>query len=450
MDTLVIWNSFLEKIKEQVSSLSYETWFKDTKLVSLDNNTATVIVPMNLHKKHLKENYISLMEDIFNSITGTNFTFSFLLEDEYETETVVEDVDVGVPKYHREDANLKPNYTFESFIIGESNKFAYTAALSVAEKPGKAYNPLFLYGKSGLGKTHLMHAIGNYIINNTNLKVLYVTSDDFVNDFIRVVRNKDKENFELINTFKAKYRNVDVLMIDDIQFLENAAATQQEFFHTFNELYNSNRQIIISSDRSVNDLKLLEDRLRTRFACGLTANIFPPDLELSKNIIKKKIMYQESAKYIPEDVIDYIANSFSTDVRSLEGAITRVFAYSLMMGHGEITLDVAVDALKDQMIKSCNFKNDIHRIQMVVSDYFHIKVEDLKGKKRSKSIAFPRQIAIYLCRTLTNESFPRIGGYFGGRDHSTIMHSYDKISVDIKKNEQVKEIIKDIKKTLSN
>ena len=189
MDTLVIWNSFLEKIKEQVSSLSYETWFKDTKLVSLDNNTATVIVPMNLHKKHLKENYISLMEDIFNSITGTNFTFSFLLEEEYETETVVEDVDVGVPKYHREDANLKPNYTFESFIIGESNKFAYTAAMSVAEKPGKAYNPLFLYGKSGLGKTHLMHAIGNYIINNTNLKVLYVTSDDFVNDFIRVVRN---------------------------------------------------------------------------------------------------------------------------------------------------------------------------------------------------------------------------------------------------------------------
>ena len=450
MDTLVIWNSFLEKIKEQVSSLSYETWFKDTKLVSLDNNTATVIVPMNLHKKHLKENYISLMEDIFNSITGTNFTFSFLLEEEYETETVVEDVDVGVPKYHREDANLKPNYTFESFIIGESNKFAYTAAMSVAEKPGKAYNPLFLYGKSGLGKTHLMHAIGNYIINNTNLKVLYVTSDDFVNDFIRVVRNKDKENFELINTFKAKYRNVDVLMIDDIQFLENAAATQQEFFHTFNELYNSNRQIIISSDRSVNDLKLLEDRLRTRFACGLTANIFPPDLKLSKDIIKKKIMYQESAKDIPEDVIDYIANSFSTDVRSLEGAITRVFAYSLMMGHGEITLDIAVDALKDQMIKSCNFKNDIHRIQMLVSDYFHIKVEDLKGKKRSKSIAFPRQIAIYLCRTLTNESFPRIGGYFGGRDHSTIMHSYDKISVDMKNNEQVKEIIKDIKKTLSN
>ena len=450
MDTLVIWNSFLEKIKEQVSSLSYETWFKDTKLVSLDNNTATVIVPMNLHKKHLKENYISLMEDIFNSITGTNFTVSFLLEEEYETETVVEDVDVGVPKYHREDANLKPNYTFESFIIGESNKFAYTAAMSVAEKPGKAYNPLFLYGKSGLGKTHLMHAIGNYIINNTNLKVLYVTSDDFVNDFIRVVRNKDKENFELINTFKAKYRNVDVLMIDDIQFLENAAATQQEFFHTFNELYNSNRQIIISSDRSVNDLKLLEDRLRTRFACGLTANIFPPDLKLSKDIIKKKIMYQESAKDIPEDVIDYIANSFSTDVRSLEGAITRVFAYSLMMGHGEITLDIAVDALKDQMIKSCNFKNDIHRIQMVVSDYFHIKVEDLKGKKRSKSIAFPRQIAIYLCRTLTNESFPRIGGYFGGRDHSTIMHSYDKISVDMKNNEQVKEIIKDIKKTLSN
>lgn len=450
MNTTLIWNSFLEKIKDQISSLSYETWFKDTKLVSLNNNTATVIVPMNLHKKHLKENYISLMEDIFNSITGTNFNFSFLLDDEFELETIVEDVEIGVPKYHREEANLNPNYTFESFIIGESNKFAYTAALSVAEKPGKAYNPLFLYGKSGLGKTHLMHAIGNYIMNHTNLKVLYVTSDDFVNDFINVVRNKDKENFELINTFKAKYRNVDVLMIDDIQFLENAVATQQEFFHTFNELYNLNKQIIISSDRSVNDLKLLEDRLRTRFAWGLTANIFPPDLELSKNIIKKKIMYQESAKDIPEEVIDYIANSFNSDVRTLEGAITRVFAYSLMMGNGVISLDVAIDALKDQMIKSCNFKNDIHRIQMVVSDYFHIKVDDLKGKKRSKAIAFPRQIAIFLCRTMTNESFPRIGGYFGGRDHSTIIHSYDKINEDLKKNDQVKDIIKDIKEKLSS
>jgi len=450
MDINIIWNNFLDKIKEQISSLSFDTWFKDTKLANLNNNTATIIVPMNLHKKHLSENYIDIIESIFNQITGTNFNFSFLLEEEVCEEVIVEDIDIGVPKCHKEDANLNPNYTFENFIIGDSNKFAYTAALSVAEKPGKAYNPLFLYGKSGLGKTHLMHAVGNYIINHSNLQVLYVTSDDFVNDFINVVRNKNKDNFDLINTFKAKYRNVDVLIIDDIQFLENATATQQEFFHTFNELYNSNKQIIISSDRSVNDLKLLEDRLRTRFAWGLNANVLPPDLELSKNIIRKKVMYQETAKDIPEEVIDYIATNFSSDVRSLEGAITRVFAYALMIGDGIITLDLAVEALKDQMIKNCNFKNDIHRIQMVVSDYFHIKIDDLKGKKRAKAVTFPRQVAIYLCRIMTNESFPRIGSYFGGRDHSTIMHSFDKIKNDLEHNNQIQEIISEIKKMLCN
>lgn len=447
----IIWNNFLDKIKEQISSISFEAWFKDTKLYKINGNTAIIIVPLNLHKKHLTENYITLIEETFNNLTGTNFNFSFLLEDEVENEENVEvkSENVGIPSYNSIDANLNPNYTFDSFIKGESNKFAYTASLSVAEKPGKAYNPLFLYGKSGLGKTHLMHAIGNYILNNSNLKVLYVTSDDFVNDFISVIRNKDKDNFELINTFKSKYRNIDVLLIDDIQFLENATATQQEFFHTFNELYNSNKQIIIASDRSVNDLKLLEERLRTRFAWGLTANIFPPDYDLRMSIIRKKIMYNESAKDVPDEVIEYIANSFDSDVRQLEGAITRVFAYALMMNNGIVDLNTAIDALKDQLTTKSAFKNDIHRIQQIVSDYFQIKIEDLTGKKRTKNIAFPRQIAIYLCRNMTNESFPRIGSYFGGRDHSTIMHSCDKIADSLKNNEQVKDIIKELKKLLS-
>lgn len=447
----IIWNNFLDKIKEQISSISFEAWFKDTKLYKINGNTAIIIVPLNLHKKHLTENYITLIEETFNNLTGTNFNFSFLLEDEVENEENVE-VKIengGIPSYNSIDANLNPNYTFDSFIKGESNKFAYTASLSVAEKPGKAYNPLFLYGKSGLGKTHLMHAIGNYILNNSNLKVLYVTSDDFVNDFISVIRNKDKDNFELINTFKNKYRNIDVLLIDDIQFLENATATQQEFFHTFNELYNSNKQIIIASDRSVNDLKLLEERLRTRFAWGLTANIFPPDYDLRMSIIRKKIMYNESAKDVPDEVIEYIANSFDSDVRQLEGAITRVFAYALMMNNGIVDLNTAIDALKDQLTTKSAFKNDIHRIQQIVSDYFQIKIEDLTGKKRTKNIAFPRQIAIYLCRNMTNESFPRIGSYFGGRDHSTIIHSCDKIADSLKNNEQVKDIIKELKKLLS-
>ncbi len=447
----IIWNNFLDKIKEQISSISFEAWFKDTKLYKINGNTAIIIVPLNLHKKHLTENYITLIEETFNNLTGTNFNFSFLLEDEVENEENVEvkSENGGIPSYNSMDANLNPNYTFDSFIKGESNKFAYTASLSVAEKPGKAYNPLFLYGKSGLGKTHLMHAIGNYILNNSNLKVLYVTSDDFVNDFISVIRNKDKDNFELINTFKSKYRNIDVLLIDDIQFLENATATQQEFFHTFNELYNSNKQIIIASDRSVNDLKLLEERLRTRFAWGLTANIFPPDYDLRMSIIRKKIMYNESAKDVPDEVIEYIANSFDSDVRQLEGAITRVFAYALMMNNGIVDLNTAIDALKDQLTTKSAFKNDIHRIQQIVSDYFQIKIEDLTGKKRTKNIAFPRQIAIYLCRNMTNESFPRIGSYFGGRDHSTIMHSCDKIADSLKNNEQVKDIIKELKKLLS-
>ena len=447
----IIWNNFLDKIKEQISSIPFEAWFKDTKLYKINGNTAIIIVPLNLHKKHLTENYITLIEETFNNLTGTNFNFSFLLEDEVENEENVEvkSENGGIPSYNSIDANLNPNYTFDSFIKGESNKFAYTASLSVAEKPGKAYNPLFLYGKSGLGKTHLMHAIGNYILNNSNLKVLYVTSDDFVNDFISVIRNKDKDNFELINTFKSKYRNIDVLLIDDIQFLENATATQQEFFHTFNELYNSNKQIIIASDRSVNDLKLLEERLRTRFAWGLTANIFPPDYDLRMSIIRKKIMYNESAKDVPDEVIEYIANSFDSDVRQLEGAITRVFAYALMMNNGIVDLNTAIDALKDQLTTKSAFKNDIHRIQQIVSDYFQIKIEDLTGKKRTKNIAFPRQIAIYLCRNMTNESFPRIGSYFGGRDHSTIMHSCDKIADSLKNNEQVKDIIKELKKLLS-
>ena len=447
----IIWNNFLDKIKEQISSISFEAWFKDTKLYKINGNTAIIIVPLNLHKKHLTENYITLIEETFNNLTGTNFNFSFLLEDEVENEENVEvkSENGGIPSYNSIDANLNPNYTFDSFIKGESNKFAYTASLSVAEKPGQAYNPLFLYGKSGLGKTHLMHAIGNYILNNSNLKVLYVTSDDFVNDFISVIRNKDKDNFELINTFKSKYRNIDVLLIDDIQFLENATATQQEFFHTFNELYNSNKQIIIASDRSVNDLKLLEERLRTRFAWGLTANIFPPDYDLRMSIIRKKIMYNESAKDVPDEVIEYIANSFDSDVRQLEGAITRVFAYALMMNNGIVDLNTAIDALKDQLTTKSAFKNDIHRIQQIVSDYFQIKIEDLTGKKRTKNIAFPRQIAIYLCRNMTNESFPRIGSYFGGRDHSTIMHSCDKIADSLKNNEQVKDIIKELKKLLS-
>ena len=450
-----LWNDFLSMIKENISSLSYETWFKDTKLVSLNkDNLAIVVVPMPFHKKHLVENYLNIMEKTIYLITKKQYNFEFLLEEEWtertENETfnnlsnnkileTPERKNANIIHQNIEDANLNKEYVFDTFIVGNSNRFAYTASMAVAEKPGKAYNPLFLYGKSGLGKTHLMHSIGNYIIENSNLKVLYISSDKFVNDFINAVRYNEKDNFDKIDVFKNKYRNIDVLMIDDIQFLGNATKGQEEFFHTFNELYNENKQIVIASDRSVDDLKMLENRLLTRFNWGLTANITPPDFELRVNIIKKKISHQESAKDVPIEVIEYIANNFASDVRQLEGAITRVFAYALMMNKGKIDLDIAIDALKDQLTDKSVYKNDVHRIQTV----------DIKGKKRSQNINYPRQVAIYLCRTLAHESFPKIGTYFGGRDHSTIMSSYRKIEKDLKENEQLKIVIKELKEMLS-
>lgn len=464
MDVESLWNNFLDSIKESISSLSYETWFRDTKLVSLRNNVATIIVPMPVHKKHLVENYKDIIEEKFNNITGGSFSFNFLLEEEWDSQKnsffennhntapnfLEEKKNTRVANQTFEEANLNKDYTFSNFIVGPSNRFAFTASMAVAEKPGKAYNPLFLYGKSGLGKTHLMHSIGNYILENTNLRVLYISSDKFVDDFINaVVRSDEKENFDKIDTFKSKYRDIDVLMIDDIQFLGNATKGQVEFFHTFNELYNENKQIVIASDRSVDDLKTLENRLLTRFNWGLTANITPPDFDLRMSIIERKIAHQESAKDIPKEVIEYIANNFASDVRQLEGAITRVFAYALMMNKGIVDLDIAVDALKDQLTDRSVYKNDVHRIQTVVCDYFKITLDDIKGKKRSQNINYPRQVAIYLCRVLANESFPKIGTYFGGRDHSTIMSSYRKIESDLQTNDQLKIVIKELKDRLS-
>ncbi len=453
MDIDMLWKNFLLKMKEQLSSLSYETWFEPTKLHSLHDGVATIIVPTNLHKKHLGENYKDDMEIIFDELTDTHFTFEFKLESEMSDIKKIIDIDSlttnsGVPKQSVNDANLNPNYTFDTFIVGDSNRFAFTAARAVAEKPGKAYNPLFLYSKSGLGKTHLMQSIGNYILENSNKKVLYVSSDKFVNDYINAVRTIGKNSIEKIDSFKNKYRNIDVLIIDDIQFLGSATKGQEEFFHTFNELYNSNKQIIIASDRSVDDLKMLENRLLTRFNWGLTANITPPDFDLRMSIIRKKIAHQESAEDVPQDVIEYIANNFDSDIRQLEGAITRVFAYSLMMNRGVVTLPIAVESLKDQLSDKSVYKNDVHRIQRVVCDYFKIDIDDLKGKKRNKNINYPRQIAIYLCRVMTDESFPKLGTYFGGRDHSTIINAYQKIENDLKTNDQLEIVINELKNNL--
>ena len=407
-------------------------------------------VPMEFHKKILNQTYYDLIEEIVSTVTGTSYDIEFLSAEEIKPLEVLELDEVEEPENKNLNSNLKPEYTFENFVIGDSNRFAQLAALAVAEQPGKIYNPLFIYGKSGLGKTHLMHAIGNYIVQKSNKKVLYVTSEEFISDFIGI-NKKDENNYDIVSQFKEKYRNIDILMIDDIQFLGGAAKTQQEFFHTFTNLYDSNKQIIISSDRSPDDLKLLEERLLTRFRWGLTANIEPPDFELRCKILKDKMTGHEVAKMVPNEVIEYIATNCENDVRHLEGAITRLYAYAAMMGPKEINLEFAVDALKDYIGKSIYITNDIQKIQKAVADYYHITIEDLKSKKRTSNINYPRQIAMYLCRMTTSETIIKIGLEFGNRDHSTVLHSYDKINNEIQNDENnIRQVIEDIKNKIVN
>jgi len=455
MNNKELWNKFLDNIKLEITNVSFETWFNedDTKFYSFNDGIVTITVNQNYIKKHLEEHYLDQMMEVMRKITNFDVTFNIVLEDEIkaleaEKKKQIKLFDEENERQSPKNANLNPNYTFETFIVGKSNKFAFKASRVIAEAPG-SYNPLFLYGESGVGKTHLMHAIGNYLVQNTDKKVLYITSDKFVDEYTRIFRYSDKNNFEKIDAFKDKYRNVDVLIIDDIQFLSNAPKGQEEFFHTFNELQSANKQIIIASDRPVDDLNSLENRLVTRFSGGLTANITTPDYDLRVSIIKNKLAFKEAANDIPDDVIEYIANNFDSDIRKLEGAITRVLAYSSMFSRGKITLDCAVDALKDQLKDRSFYKNDVQRIQRVVCDYYKISIEQMKGKNRNNSVNFPRQIAIYLCRELTTESFPKIGSYFGGRNHSTIISADKKIREELETNENLREVIKDLKRSLT-
>ena len=390
----------------------------------------------------------NLIEEVFTEVAGSNFKFKYVLQEELENNIEINTDIIGIPNNNFE-TNLNSKYTFENFVVGESNKFAHAAAIKVAENPGTMYNPLFIYGNSGLGKTHLMHAIGNYIEITTNKKVLYITSETFVNEFIEITRKKeDKNDFENIDFFKKKYRDIDVLIVDDIQFLAKKTESQKEFFHTFNNLYGDDKQIIISSDRSPNDLKIFEDRLRTRFNWGLPVNIYPPDFNL-KVAILRRIKAEAINKDVTENVIEYMASNIGTDIRNLEGSLNRLLAYSLMMG-AEIDLDLAIEALKDYINSGYSEKNDVGRIQKIVADYFKISIEDLKSKKRNADIAFPRQIAMYLCRKHTDESFPKIGIEFGGKDHSTVMHSCEKIEQEIKNNKNFREEIDKLEKELHN
>lgn len=459
MNNKLLWQKVLDNISNIVDPMSYETWFKSCDFIGVDRNNIRLVIPIMWYKTHIEENYKDIIIDSFNKFLTEPVdkimyilkeNVADVLESDMEKSNVVNEKVVNNSNYIRNHvSNLNKNYTFESFVVGESNKFAQAAALAVAENPGTMYNPLFIYGNSGLGKTHLMHAIGNYIESKYNKKVLYVTSDDFMNDFTGLARKGNSgSNLDYAEFFKNKYRNVDVLLIDDIQFLGGAEKTQQEFFHTFNNLYNDSKQIIVSSDRSPEDLKVLEDRLRTRFAWGLQVDISPPDYALKMAIIRKKLKGEDIN--INEEVISYIASNIGNDVRQLEGSITRLVAYSAIMCVTDITLDFAMEALRDFTKKDAvTDQNNIRRIQKSVANFYNISFEDMKSKKRTPNLAIPRQVAMYLCRKLTDESFERIGIEFSGKNHATVIHACNKIEREMKINADLNDAINNIKKQLT-
>lgn len=442
-----LWNTFLETIKKEINSASYNAWFHDLKLLNVDNDSLTIQVPMEIHKKILGDNYYSLMEEILFHLSGITYNIKFVLEEEKQLERTISPPTIENTKVDALwESNLDKSLNFDNYIVGNTNRFAKVAGMAVAEQPGKIHNPLFIYGKSGLGKTHLMHAIGNFIEETTNKKVLYTTSDMFMNEYIGIAgMEKGKNAIDYSNNFKNKYRNVDVLIIDDIQYLVGADKTQEEFFYTFNALHQANKQIIISSDRSPDDLKKIEERLRSRFMWGLPVNIDPPDFDLRVRIIKQKLKGKSIEDKIDEDVIEFIANNCQNDVRFLEGTLNRLMAYTAMIVPDRIDLEFANEALKDYLNVNIYSDNSIENIQKAVSDFYNITIEDLKGKKRSNKIAYPRQIGMYLARMLTEETVSRIGLEFGGRDHSTVIHACDKITEDLKSNKKLESELQMIK-----
>ncbi|MEH6993523.1 chromosomal replication initiator protein DnaA [Neobacillus drentensis] len=436
-----LWNAALANIEKKISKPSYDTWLKSTKAHSLQGDLLVITAPNEFARDWLEERYSQLIAGILYEITGEELSVKFIIPQNQKEE----DPDLLLPakKAKREEDQhdfpqniLNPKYLFDTFVIGSGNRFAHAASLAVAEAPAKAYNPLFIYGGVGLGKTHLMHAIGHYVLEHKpNAKVVYLSSEKFTNEFINSIRdNKAVE-------FRNKYRNVDVLLIDDIQFLAGKESTQEEFFHTFNTLHEESKQIVISSDRPPREIPTLEDRLRSRFEWGLITDITPPDLETRIAILRKKA--KAEGLDIPNEVMLYIANQIDTNIRELEGALIRVVAYSSLINK-DINADLASEALKDIIPSSKPRVITIHEIQRTVGEHYSVKLEDFKAKKRTKSVAFPRQIAMYLSRELTDYSLPKIGEEFGGRDHTTVIHAHEKISrllqSDLQLQKQMKEL----------
>ncbi|TJX66455.1 chromosomal replication initiator protein DnaA [Soehngenia saccharolytica] len=436
-----LWEEVLNLIKVELTEVSFNTWLKTITPVSISDDEIILAAPNDFTKGILEGRYLNLIKNAIKEVSKKDYKINFIVPGEELNNIKVS------PKEKKEIESeyrnqLNPKYTFSTFVTGKSNEFAHAASLAVAEAPAQAYNPLFIYGGVGLGKTHLMHAIGHYILTqNPKAKVVYVSSEKFTNELINSIREYRNEEF------RNKYRNVDVLLVDDIQFIAGKEGTQEEFFHTFNALHEANKQIIISSDRPPKEIPTLEDRLRSRFEWGLITDIQPPDFETRIAILKKKANIENLT--IPDEVFHLIANNIQSNIRELEGALIKIVAYSSLTNRA-ITEELAEEALKDLVNTNKKKEITVDLIKDIVSKEFNIKIDDFDSKKRTREIAFPRQVAMYLTRELTDLSLPKIGDEFGGRDHTTVIHAYDKITNDMKNDMSLKikieHIIEDLKK----
>ncbi|MFD1884996.1 chromosomal replication initiator protein DnaA [Paenibacillus wenxiniae] len=444
--TSELWQQILSIIQTKLSKPSFDTWFKATKALTFTEHSIVISAPTTFAVEWLESRYTKLVSSTVYEVLGRQVDVKFVIEEAVPEEALILQQTPAQPAAVQMDepvANmLNPKYTFDTFVIGAGNRFAHAASLAVAEAPAKAYNPLFLYGGVGLGKTHLMHAIGHYILqHNPNSKVVYISSEKFTNEFINSIRDNRGESF------RNKYRNIDILLIDDIQFLAGKESTQEEFFHTFNALHEESKQIIISSDRPPKEIPTLEERLRSRFEWGLITDIQPPDLETRIAILRKKARAENLD--IPNEAMMYIANQIDTNIRELEGALIRVVAYSSLTNQ-DVTSHLAAEALKDIIPSSRPKMITIQDIQQRVGEYYNLKLEDFKARKRTKAVAFPRQIAMYLSRELTDYSLPKIGEAFGGRDHTTVIHAHEKISQSLKADQDLFKVVNNLMDKIKN
>lgn len=448
MNTIIYkkWDEILNMMKKEyeISDISFETWLKPLSIYSVDNTNVTILAKDKMHMDYIEKKYSKQLMVTICEITDISYTIQFISEDSLQA--LENDTSKPDPSFQKTliDANLNPRYTFDTFVVGNNNRFAHAASLAVAESPGEIYNPLFLYGGVGLGKTHLMHSIAHFILqNNPKAKVLYVTSEKFTNEIIDAIQRKD--NISTIE-FREKYRNVDVLLIDDIQFIIGKEATQEEFFHTFNALHEAKKQIIISSDKPPKDIETLEERLRSRFEWGLTVDVQSPDYETRIAILRKKAELENYT--INMEVIKYIAENIKSNIRELEGALTKIHAFS-SLSNEELNVSLAEKVLKDSISPNEARQITPDLIIKLVAEHFNITPADIISQKRNKELVYPRQIVMYLCRHIIDVPLQQIGFFLGKRDHSTVISGVRKIEASIANNENTRNTIEVLRKKIN-